>query len=62
MEFIQSGPGVPNTTAVLSRNRMTQSLDVVVERINKLLGAQWEQYKTEVEAIRFSLFKPFNKL
>jgi hypothetical protein len=41
---------------------MTQSLDVVVERINKLLGAQWEQYKTEVEAIRFSLFKPFNKL
>jgi photosystem II stability/assembly factor-like uncharacterized protein len=62
MEFIQSGPGAPNTTAVLSRNRMTQSLDVVVERINKLLGAQWEEYKTEVEAIRFSLFKPFNKL
>ena len=60
--YIDGGLGAPNAatqTAISSAKREAESL---VEQVNKLLDTQWKDYRVKVEAVKFSVFKEFDKI
>ncbi len=60
--YIGGGPGAPNATTQLAIRHATMDADYLVGRINTLFDQSWKNYRTQVETVRYSLFKDFEKL
>jgi photosystem II stability/assembly factor-like uncharacterized protein len=61
-EHIGNGSGAPNAQAMIAINRAKQEEDRIIARINALFAKPWADFKTQTEAVKYSLFKNFDKL
>ncbi|MBK6994582.1 MAG: hypothetical protein IPH31_06530 [Lewinellaceae bacterium] len=60
--YIDGGQGAPNAatqTAIATAKREAESL---IEKVNTLLDTQWKEYRAKVEAVKFSVFKDFDRI
>lgn len=62
MEYIDANIDAPNAQARIAIDKATRETDKVVGRINDLLDKDWKEYRALVEAMKYSLFKDFEKL
>ncbi len=61
-EYVNEGIGAPNATAQTAIDRANRDAETIVGRINALFEKQWKAYREKVEAVRYSLFKDFDRL
>jgi hypothetical protein len=54
--------GAPNATAKIAIEKARRETDSIIEKINKLFDNQWVEYRKQVEVIKYSLFKDWDKL
>ena len=62
MEYIDSGSGAPNATAQVAIANAKSETEALIEKVNALFEKNWKEYREKAEAIRYSLFKDFDKL
>ena len=60
--YIGGGAGAPNATTLLAIQQAKNDTDLLVQRINALFDQPWRNYRTQVEGLRYSLFKDFDRL
>jgi photosystem II stability/assembly factor-like uncharacterized protein len=60
--YLGDGTGAPNATAQLAIKAAQQAVEKLVERVNTLFDKPWSEYRQKAEAVRYSLFKPFDRL
>ncbi|MEY4204366.1 MAG: hypothetical protein RL013_2070, partial [Bacteroidota bacterium] len=60
--YINGNMGAPNATAKIAMEKARRETDSIVEKINKLFDNQWVEYRKQVEVIKYSLFKDWDKL
>jgi len=60
--YIGGGTGAPNATAQLAIRQAKAQTEHLVQRINTLMDQPWQNYRTKVELVRYSLFKEFDRL
>ncbi len=60
--YIGGGVGAPNAATQTTIATAKREAENLIEKVNKLLDAQWKDYRTKVELIKFSLFKDFEKI
>lgn len=61
-EYIEGNQGPPNAVAQLSIENAQKSTDAVLEKINAFFDGQWKDYRAKAEAVKYSLFKDFDRL
>lgn len=60
--YLNDGTGTPNPTARLAEQEAVKAIQQIRERVNALFDEPWKKYQEKAEAVRYSLFKPFNRL
>lgn len=60
--YINGNMGAPNATAKIAIEKARRETDSIIEKINKLFDNQWVEYRKQVEVIKYSLFKDWDKL
>ncbi|MEO6039395.1 MAG: hypothetical protein ABIQ93_13360, partial [Saprospiraceae bacterium] len=60
--YIGGGSGAPNAATQVAIRQAKTKTDQIVQRINALFDRPWQEYRIKVEAVRYSLFKEFEKL
>ncbi|MBK7936927.1 MAG: hypothetical protein IPJ82_07435 [Lewinellaceae bacterium] len=60
--YIGGGQGAPNATARLAIAEAKNEAEMIIQKVNTLFDSPWKTYREKVEAIRYSLFKDFDKL
>ncbi len=60
--YIDSGTAAPNATTQIAIRQAKADTERLVERVNALFDQPWQDYRSKVEAVRYSLFKNFDKL
>ncbi len=60
--YINGCPGGPNAVAQTSTNKAKRETEALVGKVNDLFDTLWKDYRTKVEAVRFSVFKDFEKI
>lgn len=60
--YIDGGLGAPNAAAQTSIAIAKRDAEVVIDLVNALFETQWKEYRAKVEAVKFSVFKDFDKL
>jgi hypothetical protein len=60
--YINGNMGAPNSTAKIAIEKARRETDTILEKINKLFDNQWVEYRKQVELIKYSLFKDWDKL
>jgi hypothetical protein len=60
--YLNDGTGAPNATTQIAVREAKQAVEKLVERVNNLFDKPWAGYREKAEAVRYSLFKPFDKL
>ena len=60
--YINGNMGAPNSTAKIAIDKARRETDEILEKVNKLFDNQWVEYRKQVEAIKYSLFKDWDKL
>lgn len=62
LEYIGGNHGAPNANAQVAMAAAKNETEELVKKVNELFDVQWKDYRTKVEAIRYSLFKDFDRL
>jgi len=60
--YIGGCQGAPNAVAQTAVTTAKQQAEGLINRVNTLFDTQWKDYRSKVEAVKFSLFKDFEKL
>lgn len=60
--YIGACKGAPNATARLSIANAKKEAEKVIGKVNALFEQPWQEYKAKVEAVKYSLFKTYDKL
>ncbi|MFN0212753.1 MAG: WD40/YVTN/BNR-like repeat-containing protein [Saprospiraceae bacterium] len=60
--YIEGGPAAPNAAAQTAIAKAKLETEKIVENVNALFESQWKEYREKVEAVKFSVFKDFEKL
>ncbi len=60
--YIGGSNGAPNAAAQTAIMLAKQDTEDVLNKINKLFDGPWKEYRTKVEAIKYSLFKDWERL
>ncbi|MDX2281057.1 MAG: hypothetical protein NW218_15835 [Saprospiraceae bacterium] len=60
--YLNAGTGAPTANAQICIRRAENEIEKTIQQINTMLDQPWKSYKTKAEAMRYSLFKDFDKL
>ncbi len=60
--YIGGNMGAPNSTTKTAMATAKTASDTLINNINTLLEAPWNNYRAKVEAIQYALFKDFERL
>ncbi len=60
--YIESERGAPGENTQITIRQTEKMADETISKINQLFDNQWKTYREKVEAVRFSLFKDFERL
>jgi photosystem II stability/assembly factor-like uncharacterized protein len=60
--YISEGRATPNSDAKLAFEEVNAELTKINDHINLLFDKPWKDYKVAVEAVKYSLFKDFERL
>jgi len=60
--YIQGGQGAPNANAQIAIRTAKQEAGTLIDSVNQLIDIQWKAYREQVEAVRFTLFKDFERI
>lgn len=62
LEYVGGNIGAPNTVAQTAISTAKKQAEELIGKVNALFDTQWKDYRTKVEAVKYSLFKDFEKL
>ena len=62
LEYIGGNQGAPNAAARLAIDDAQRITGELVEKVNAFIENQWKDYRLKAEAMRYSLFKDFERL
>jgi photosystem II stability/assembly factor-like uncharacterized protein len=60
--YLNDGMGTPNATARLAEKEALMAWESLKTRVNMLFDQPWRAYQEKSESIKYSLFKPFDRL
>jgi len=60
--YINAGAGAPNAATQIAIERAKRDALQLIDRINALFDQPWTNYRAKAEALKYSLFKPYDKL
>ncbi len=60
--YLQPGEVMPNQNARIAMASAQLETDKVVERINALFEGPWKEFRVKAEAVKYSLFKDYDRL
>ncbi|MFN4255403.1 MAG: WD40/YVTN/BNR-like repeat-containing protein [Saprospiraceae bacterium] len=60
--YIEEGRGAPNPAAQTAVEIAKSKTESIISRVNTLFDTQWKDYRSKAEAVRYSLFKDFDRL
>lgn len=60
--YINGGQGAPNATAQIAIAEAKREAEAIIGQVNVLFETQWKEYRAKAEAVRYSLFKDFERL
>jgi photosystem II stability/assembly factor-like uncharacterized protein len=60
--YINGNMGAPNSTARIAMDKARRETETILAKTNKLFDNQWIEYRKQVEVIKYSLFKDWDKL
>lgn len=60
--YIQPGPDAPNASARIAIGEAQSETDNLISRINTLFEGPWKDFRAKAEAVRYSLFKDWERL
>ena len=61
-DYIEGNQGAPNAAAQTAIAIAKRETDAVVEKVNALFDTQWKEYRLKAEAVKYSLFKEYDRL
>jgi photosystem II stability/assembly factor-like uncharacterized protein len=62
VSYINGGQGAPNAASQTAISTAKKEADALLQKVNDLFGQPWQSYREKVEAVRYSLFKDFDKI
>lgn len=60
--YIGGGVGAPNATTQTAIATAKKDADALIEAVNLLFETKWKEYREKAEAVKFSLFKEFDRI
>jgi len=60
--YIGGGVGAPNASTQTAITSAKKEADALIESVNLLFDTKWKEYREKVEAIKFSVFKEFDRI
>jgi photosystem II stability/assembly factor-like uncharacterized protein len=60
--YIGGGQGAPNANAQIAIRNAKQEAETLIDSVNQLIEIQWKAYREQVESVRFTLFKDFERI
>ena len=60
--YIGGGVGAPNATTQTAIASAKKEADALIESVNLLFDTKWKEYREKVEAVKFSVFKEFDRI